>query len=171
MKKVSKAFLNRKYDELYGRASTLIQKLNNPCKIQCGLHPNTPGASYCQQYAEIPSVTLCCGEQPGLPVCQYLKKSGCSVKSLRCKLWFCYSAARDSGFPTYGLELFPFRIREKNGTIKHIGWNNFPVLSTEHKELLDEMHKWRFDLLSRECKKWQIEAAYLYLNSHISREG
>lgn len=70
--KVTKKFLEARYDNLYERAEKLFMvKYRNPCELG-GLNcASLAGPGYC-----------CYG-------CKYLGKNGCRVKSLGCKLYYC----------------------------------------------------------------------------------
>lgn len=70
-KKITKAYLNRKYDELYAEGQRLLDKYK-PCAV-------VPG-------------TLCHHGQFCCAGCNYLSSKGCTVKSLWCKLWLCRTA-------------------------------------------------------------------------------
>lgn len=73
--------LSLAYDEFYRRAQVIIDKYN-PCKITDGKCLNG---------------TPCCGG------CEHLSNKGCTVSSLRCKVWLCH-VARDA-FPECAKEL------------------------------------------------------------------
>lgn len=60
------------YDRLYNEAEMWL-KANNPCQISCG--------KCVGRYKN--DLGLCCEG------CKHLTPSGCSVKSLACKIWLC----------------------------------------------------------------------------------
>ena len=75
--KYSRAFLEKRFDQLYQEASSIMQD-RNPCQI---------GRGKCHSMREYPerhkNQPFCCGG------CQHLTPKGCSVESLFCKLWVC----------------------------------------------------------------------------------
>lgn len=66
-------FLDKKYDELFEKADTIVKK-HNPCKIIDG---------QCSAMRKA-SDGLCC------KTCPHISPSGCAIKSLGCKIWLCY---------------------------------------------------------------------------------
>lgn len=74
MERITKTFLNKKYDELYAKGQEILDKYG-VCKGPNG-EPCFKG-------------TFCCDD------CPHLKSTGCSVKSLGCKLWLCFTAGEN----------------------------------------------------------------------------
>jgi hypothetical protein len=73
----SRAFLEKKFDQLYARATVALQE-HDPCQVRNGA---------CFSMREYPenhvNEPFCCTG------CKHLKPDGCSVESLFCKLWVC----------------------------------------------------------------------------------
>ena len=82
MMKITKAFLNAKYDELYAKAQKVLDE-HKPC--------TTSEGALCH-YG-----TFCCNS------CKHVRSSGCCVKALGCKLWICKDAGKCS--PTASKQL------------------------------------------------------------------
>ncbi len=94
---MTKKEIERIYDDLYDRADKLFKKYN-PCQFN-------PQTGLCKAYPDVTNgcdrgraFILCCGG------CHYEKKrkhqhslkSGCRVKSLGCKLYYCFSQYQDT---------------------------------------------------------------------------
>lgn len=157
MEKITKSFLGKKYDDLYKRAEEVIAKLN-PCQIQTiEGHTSCQGIETgCAFMYPVERNLLCCFgcEHHG-------KKSGCRVKSLACKLWFC-----NRKLFTHHRET----IRFHDGN----GFREFVSPNREHYRIVEEMLKYRL-FLFRSGKREAIEYAYGVLNGEIQdtlfREG
>lgn len=73
----SRAYLERKFDELYAAAMAALKEFN-PCQIRggsCFSMRTRP-----DQHKDAP---FCCGG------CKHLGPRGCTVESLYCRLWIC----------------------------------------------------------------------------------
>lgn len=158
MEKITKRFLNRKYDELYARATELL-KQNGHCNIRQAITDSCK--VICNHYTEANN-TCCCRGFGTIPTCKHLGKNGCRVKSLRCKLWLCESAVPNIynilPISTYG----PCNGFDIHGKL----WKSiFYVPSKEFQDIVIDMIRYRFHLKFREGKKKSVDAAYeaLYL--------
>lgn len=107
---------------------------------------------------------LCCHAFAEEPTCQYVSKQGCTVKSLRCALWFCsgdlfpYSGIQNGVFNSMGpTEAHPNRNFR-------IGIAVFPFMNKEHKEIYNEAKKYRFLRFFRQGKTMAVNYAYATRN-------
>ena len=85
--KETRKLLSRAYDRLYAEADALFKEYN-PCQIR-----RTPEGNSCLGGSHKPSASFCCNG------CRYLRKNGCGVKSLSCKLWLCHALSVNNGVP------------------------------------------------------------------------
>jgi hypothetical protein len=78
--------LERLFDSCYERAERLNRDKGSAlCDIRDG---------HCARSRNTGANPFCCGAHvdfPGNQRCQHLGHEGCTIKSLRCKLWFCES--------------------------------------------------------------------------------
>src|SRR5689334_7683415 len=72
------------YLRLWHEADKILKQPDNPCKIK----PVDNGKFVCTGQGNWPSVQLCCSG------CKHHGPTGCTVKSLGCKLGWCYCASR-----------------------------------------------------------------------------
>jgi hypothetical protein len=91
---------SEKYDELYSRASKILEEFN-PCKIENGT---------CIQF-RLNGENFCCDE------CSNLSEKGCTVQSLYCKTWLCETAAKDMGENIRNLMDLCNRLMMRRGSI------------------------------------------------------
>jgi hypothetical protein len=123
---------SKKYDELYARASEILNKFD-PCKIANGT---------CAQGRD-EGCNFCCDG------CPSLSKKGCTVQSLYCRTWVCESAARamgekyilfnelmtqiDDEAREYGLYIF------RAGKLECLGLNHLSAARVGNKEFTGGM--------------------------------
>jgi hypothetical protein len=93
---------------------------------------------------------LCCNAFGDQPVCRYLGKNGCTVKSLRCALWLC---SRDL-FPTEAV------IGVNPSWSFTIGMTTYHFMNREHQEIFIEARKYRLLRYFRQGKMIALEYAY-----------
>jgi hypothetical protein len=87
LSKISKkklGYLSLLYDELYKEADRIIKK-HKPCEIKRNFINGEVSCLDSRQDIYYEDKCLCCTD------CPHLTKDGCSVKSLPCKLWFCFA--------------------------------------------------------------------------------
>ena len=145
---MTREILDKKYDELLERATSLMDKFN-PCNIQV----NSRGIATCQAYPE-GDEHLCCRSSSRIDVDACNCKDGCQAKSLRCALWLCEFVNNGEFIDS---SLLP-TINVKR-TIKFDSRFNF--INEEHKAIFDEMIRYKLDRAYRQDKKATIEAALL----------
>ena len=78
--------LGLKYDELYDKATSVLEKYN-PCKIQNGTCHGFRANGLDVIQPPIKCQFCCHG-------CAHLGPSGCTVKALYCKVWLCHTAGQ-----------------------------------------------------------------------------
>ena len=139
--KITRKFLEKKYDELYDRAKAVIVELE-PCLICVG-----KDKAFCARDTE-GSVALCCEAiPPMIRRCKHLRPTGCRVKSLRCAVWYCQDINR------------VWKETRKFYLGRSLAYTAGPILNQEHKDIMTEMSMFELDGLFREGKEKAIEYA------------
>ncbi len=170
MKKITKTFLNAKYDELYDQATELILEEDH-CKIReiytlSHLGSQTmvgSGCMRCNGYANN-ELMLCCEGFADEPSCRHWGKGGCRVKSLRCRLWYC-NDVNDGKMASVTFEIYtPTAGHPDLKNKRYLGHTRVPVLGQKHLDLLRQMKEFYFDRYFREGKVKAVDFAYRTLN-------
>jgi len=160
--KLTRAFLDRKYDELYKRTKTMLAALK-PCNIRHNIFDDVVcnGTSMGCTMNAIPN-KLCCNAFADEPTCQYLSKKGCTVKSLRCALWICdevIMAPLKSGIPDQVItSMGPTEAHPNRNYI--CGLAVFPMISQVHLDIFNEAKRYRFLRFFRQGKVVAVNYAY-----------
>jgi len=123
------ADLSALYDRIYNIADKLIKK-HNPCNI----HTTKKGFVLCKQYHHHSFVAwqqkqghfLCCH------ACKYQSKTGCPIKCLPCKLFYC-------GFVTN--KILKNRLRRLKNIAEKCGIVLYPYYRTKTQILKDSLKK------------------------------
>jgi len=164
-------FLSDQYDKLCGMMEQVIKR-NNPCNIK------VDGTTNCITCAGQRSTeALCCeGFKPAdIPRCKHWKSNGCSVKSLRCKTWFCYETSDKLPIDSHRYEVYDYcRTTSKYLGLESrafMGHSDSPVFDEQHNFIINEMVKYRFHRYWREGKTKTVQASYNYFKSlHKKKE-
>lgn len=165
--KFTRKFLDKKYDELYERAKKISAALN-PCNIHqirdlskgemvttCNGHGL--GCAYGTAHNK-----LCCNAFEDEPVCQHLSGVGCTVKSLRCVLWFCDEMIMlplKSDIPhQHHIIMGPTEAHPDMNYF--LGYARFVFLNQAHRDIYEEAKAYGFLRYFRTGKMKAIDYAY-----------
>ena len=105
---------------------------------------------------------LCCNAFGDEPTCQYLSKKGCTVKSLRCALWFCDSmimAPLKSGIPDQFMDIMGPTETHPNRNY-YLGESRVPIFNIQHLAIFKEAERYRFLRFFRQGKTAAVNYAY-----------
>jgi len=164
MDKITRKMIVNKYDELCTRMDIITHSLN-PCHLTIKKIGDEPCVASCAGYAS-DSEALCCEPTGAFTRCKHWKRkstgdAGCSVKSLRCKIWFCSSLKQEN------MEITQFEVRSLRRYDWILGNTATIIINQEHATIIKEMRIWLFDRYFRMGKERAIEWSYKYRDQII----
>lgn len=137
----------------------------NGLELGCTIHRKGYMSNLTEIFAGVGNANnqhLCCNAFGDEPVCQYLGKSGCTVKSLRCRLWVCSDSIMLPISPKVGGAtqhiMGPTEAHPNRNYYLGQAW--FPFISEEHKAIFKEAEKYRFLRFFRQGKTVAVNYAY-----------